>query len=164
MRSFAFRSIQDQRAEAGAGGGNGGGEESGLSLALHPSVHATQFHREGGRAKCWGPKAKKTDGGMRRPPSPSLLQPHFGSGFFLVCFCRWRGMSCVCVCVCVGGGLLVAGVFFGLRLFLVSSYKRKKERKKTSVTPAALTTVCPSLACPSATHPSGGFGVKGSSP
>lgn len=129
MRSFAFRSIQDQRAEAGAGGGNGGGEESGLSLALHPSVHATQFHREGGRAKCCGPKAKKTDGGMRRPPSPSLLQPRFGSGFFLVCFCRWRGMSCVCVCVCVGG-LLVAGVFFGLRLFLVSSYKRKKEKKQ----------------------------------
>lgn len=107
--------------------------EEGRKVACHlPFIPPSMLHSstEGGQAKCCGPKAKKTDRGMRPPPpSPS------SHVWLRVLFGLLPSMVGV-------GGLLVVGVwdiffFFGLRLFLVSSYKKKTR----NVTPAALTTV-----------------------
>lgn len=104
MRSFAFSSIQDQRAELER---SRGGEVFpvllclSISLSIHPSMlHSPKAKRQ--TERCSGFPSFNTCTLSSSPP----LSSHIWLGFFLVCFCHslW--------------------VFFGLGLFLVSSYKK----------------------------------------
>lgn len=136
MRSFAFSSIQDQRAELETERGRGGEKLSvllltWLSACLIYSLHTCYTVSEWG--KYCSPKANRQTDTQTSLLSTSALWPPpllppatFGLGSF------WFA-SVIPWVVC----------FFGLDLFLVSSYKK-------SVTPAPRTTVCPTFACPSA--------------
>lgn len=116
-------------------------------VVCYPSLHPRYTVPEkGGVGQCCSPKAKRRTERCDSFPSfdtctfvllPSSLQPHLVRVLFglLLSFLVVFGFVCF---------------FFGLRLFLVSSYKKK------SVTPAALTKVCPSFGLSQCTHPSQG--------
>lgn len=135
MRSFAFSSIQDQRAELERGG-RGGEEPSVAPLSrLHPCYTVSDrlalqpWRLQTDTQRCFVCFISCTVSSSRPPPSS-----HIWFGFFLVCFCRSLGFGFV-------------WFLFGLGLFLVSSLKKKKKQKqqKTCDTCSLLTTACPSI-------------------
>lgn len=124
MRSFAFSSIQDQRAELERGG-RGGEEPSVAPLSrLHPCYTVSDrlalqpWRLQTDTQRCFVCFISCTVSSSRPPPSS-----HIWFGFFLVCFCRSLGFGFV-------------WFLFGLGLFLVSSLKKKSKNNKKHVTPA----------------------------
>lgn len=133
MRSFAFSSIQDQRAELERGG-RGGEEPSVAPLSrLHPCYTVSDrlalqpWRLQTDTQRCFVCFISCTVSSSRPPPSS-----HIWFGFFLVCFCRSLGFGFV-------------WFLFGLCLFLVSSLKKKAKTTKKCDTCSLLTTACPSI-------------------
>lgn len=133
MRSFAFSSIQDQRAELERGG-RGGEEPSVAPLSrLHPCYTVSDrlalqpWRLQTDTQRCFVCFISCTVSSSRPPPSS-----HIWFGFFLVCFCHSLGFGFV-------------WFLFGLCLFLVSSLKKKAKTTKKCDTCSLLTTACPSI-------------------
>lgn len=149
MRSFAFRSIQDQRAKAGAGEKwRKGGE---WPVACPPSLRPryTVPQRVGGPNAAALKLKRRTEGCDLPPPSPSSrarfrvlfgLLPSLVGG--------WKGCW-------LFGGCGVLFFFWFASIFGIIIQKRKKKKEQEMFRRLHSRQCVPPSACPSATHPSG---------